>query len=124
MIRLKEIILERLEGEPAKAVVHTFAGADSVLYHWSLTAPETGYDKVKVLLKYENGDVLKFRYDLRKNNNPLLSEFIMDQLKFLANAEKTECYQEFRGIYTDENIQAAKEILSDYQLKDDLFATC
>jgi len=118
-IRLKEIFLEKLEGEPAKTIVYTFFGADSILYNWSQKAPEIGYDKTRVSLEYENGDVLTFRYDLRRNNNPPLSEFIKDQLEFIAGIKIPErCNKEFLKMYTEKDAQTAKNILANYQLND------
>jgi hypothetical protein len=124
MVKLNKIILERLEGYPEKQEAHTFTFADCVLYDWSNTAPEKGYDKVRVILEYKNGDNLTFRYDLKKHDNPSLSSFIKQGLEFYIGLKRPiwmtdKQYTEFLQVYTTpEQREKFKNILNTYQLSD------
>lgn len=71
---IKQITLERVEGERAKVSVRTLADADAVLTQWAETCdPGGGYDKVSVTVEWDNGFGHGWRLDLTFGETPDLA---------------------------------------------------
>lgn len=125
MIKLNYIVLQKLEGREMEDIAYSFCEADKILYRWKmLDSPEFGYDKTRIEIMYQNGDTLVFRFDLSKNSNIDLSNFVKNELKTYVGLRKPyslteEQYQEFIRTYTiEEQREKIKEILENYQLED------
>ncbi len=83
MFKIKEITLTRLEGLAdsdcfTPVTVTTFDEAKDVLRNWCRTAPEFGYDKVRVEITFEDGFVYIDRYDLKRDDDGDLRRHIWE----------------------------------------------
>lgn len=68
MVKLKSIVLHRAEGpttDCGEVTVDSFFAAQTQLRRWSRTAPKGGgYDKVDVLIEWQDGSQYGLRYDM------------------------------------------------------------
>lgn len=102
--RLISIDLDRQEGARAAWRSTTFAGANRVLRDWAQTAPKQGgYDKVAVVMRWENGVEHRVRHDLKHPSTgatPNLEQDLRYQIEFAQGRQR-------RGDWTDERHAAA-----------------
>lgn len=125
MVKLNYIVLQKLEGMEMEDIAYSFQEANNILQRWAIEdSPEFGYDKVRIEVYYTNGDKLAFRFDLTKNHEINITDFIREELKIFAGLKKPyrlteEAYQEFLRVYTtEEDRKKTKQILENYQLED------
>jgi len=86
----KEVTLVRLEGrihEVDKPItVKSIREADHILYQWSSTAPERGYDKVEFEIIFKDGYKHTGRYDISKTGpDPDLARHVAQIYRYLKN---------------------------------------
>ncbi len=61
---VQSVLVERLEGTPARRECATLAEAETALRAWSLDVRGSSYDKCRVTVTWADGQAWRGRYDL------------------------------------------------------------
>lgn len=96
MVRVKEIVIRRLEGTKEEVrkihTVKSFEDANSVLNYMARTAPTKGhgYDKCTFRIDFEDGFSYTGRYDLSRDEYADLADHIRVHLEVLAGKRRPD----------------------------------